>query len=307
MVLSARAEIAANSDSKVKSVASAPASTNALLARLAERDKAARDDIHRWVRETLHHDPLCDAKVSDFLSRRVAHRVETVRLSYEDFLAARPQHNEVRELFELFCDDFTAELAALRLWERERDEDSRNPVAWNNLAHFYGHEGPTSMAFDCYEKMLKLQPEDAVYYRNFAITVFLYRRDAMEYFQEDEQKVYDRSLKLYAEALRRAPKDFGIASELAESYFVIRPVRVNEAIKAWEQALSTANDEMEQGLSRLGLARFAITAGHFERAKELLNQVVAPELEAQRAIVLRTLQQKEASAAEESRAGRTEE
>ena len=64
-------------------------------------------------------------------------------------------------------------------------------------------------------------------------TVFLFRKDAREFYGITEQQVFDKALGLYAEALKLDPKNFPLASDVAQTYYGIRPMRLDDALKAW--------------------------------------------------------------------------
>ena len=66
-----------------------------------------------------------------------------------------------------------------RLWNSTRK--IRHPEI--DLANYYGHNGPIEKAFEYYSKAISLKPTEALYYENFAATVYLFRRDA-ELFQD---------------------------------------------------------------------------------------------------------------------------
>ena len=162
---------------------------------------------------------------------------------------------------------------AVKHMERARELDPQNPAAWNNLANYYGHRSPVKKAFEYYAKAIELNPEESVYYQNLATSVFLFRKDAMEYYNIGEKQVFDRSLELYRKALKLDPNNFVLASDYAQAYYGIRPIRHNDALAAWEQALKIAGtDEQREGIY-LHLARIKLDAGRFDEVRAHLNNV----------------------------------
>ena len=79
---------------------------------------------------------------------------------------------------------------------------------YNNLANLYGHTGPVKKAFEYYAKAIELNPQEPLYYHNFGDTVYLFRKDAMEFYGITEQQVYDKALELYSKALKLDPQQF---------------------------------------------------------------------------------------------------
>jgi len=55
-------------------------------------------------------------------------------------------------------------------------------------------------AFDYYAKAIELNPQEPIYYHNFGTTVYLFRKDAMDFYGITEQQVYDKALGLYSKA-----------------------------------------------------------------------------------------------------------
>ena len=74
-----------------------------------------------------------------------------------------------------------------------------------------------------------------MYYQNLATTVYLYRKDAKEFYGIDEQQVFDKSLALYRKAMQLDPDNFPLATDYAESYYGIRPLRTNDALGGVDQ------------------------------------------------------------------------
>ena len=95
----------------------------------------------------------------------------------------------------------------------------------------------------------------------------------MEFYKIDEQQVFDRALELYRKAMKLDPANFVLASDYAQSYYGIRPIRTEDALSAWESALKIAPDETERQGVYLHLARIKLNAGRFEEVRQHLNSV----------------------------------
>jgi len=157
--------------------------------------------------------------------------------------------------------------------EKARDLDPTIPAVWNNLANYYGEHGPLTNAFICYEKAIQLDPNEPVYYHNFGTTVYLFRNDVKDYYHINEQQVFDKALDLYAKAMKLSPKDFPLATDVAQSYYGIKPLRAEEALKSWTNALAIAHDAIEREGVYLHFARINWMAGRNNQARAYLNSV----------------------------------
>ncbi len=253
--------------------------------KLLEQDDAAQEEVDKWIRDNQAFSEKGAGVGDATLRARVLQRLEPVRKSYEDFLERRPGHARAHLAYGSFLMEVDEE-EAVKHMEKSRELDPKNPAAWNNLANHYGHRSPVKKAFEYYAKAIELNPNESVYYQNLATSVFLFRKDAKEFYNFDEQQVFDRSLELYRKALKLDPDNFVLATDYAMTYYGIRPVRHNEAVAAWEQALKIAGtDEQREGVY-LHLARIKLDAERFDEVRTHLNNVTnASYMELKRRLV----------------------
>ena len=71
----------------------------------------------------------------------------------------------------------------------------------------------------------------------------------MEYYKIDEQQVFNKALDLYQQAMKYDPTNFELAQDVAQTYYGIKPVRTDEALSAWTNALKIAETDIEEGVS----------------------------------------------------------
>ena len=103
--------------------------------------------------------------------------------------------------------------------------------------------------------------------------VYLYRTDAKSFYHINEQQVFDKSLALYRKAMQLDPDNFPLATDYAESYYGIRPLRTNDALVAWTNALQIAHDDVEREGVYIHLARIKMLAGRYAEARAQLDVV----------------------------------
>ena len=237
-------------------------------------DDAAQDEANAWLHA---FDALPDtnrtAAASAELTRRIRARFDLVRERYERFLKQHPDSARGFLAYGSFLNDVGDEEGAHLQYENSKQLDPKNPAVWNNLANYYGEHGPLAKAFEDYAEAIRLNPAEPVYCQNFATTVYLFRKDAREFFHLNEQQVFDKALGLYQRAMQLAPEDFTLATDYAESYYGIKPLRTNDALAAWTNALSIAHTDAERQGVEIHLARVKIAAGFFEQASNHLAAV----------------------------------
>lgn len=249
--------------------------------RLIELDDAALQEIDEWIRSSQRPDALETETIA--LAGKINRAIQPVKEAYKAFLSAHPNHAPARLIFASFLSDIGEEQAALPHLQKAVEINPRLPAAWNNLANYYGHNGNGKKAFACYEKAIAIDPREPMYYHNFGAAVFLRRRDAEEYYQLTNAKVFDKALSLYKKALELDPKNFDLAEDIAQTYYGIRSsaqdskmARPKEALAAWQYAASLAPSGFEKQGVRIHLARVHFEIGNSEQAKQELKQVTLP-------------------------------
>ena len=236
-------------------------------------DDAAQAEVDAWLRENEKFAAAGSGLPSAELNRRVRERLVPVRTAYEDFIRRYPGHARARIAYGSFLNDLHEDEAAQEQWEKALALDPKNPATYNNLANLYGQVGLLKKAFECYAKAIELNPREPVYYHNFGTTVFLFRKDAREFYGITEPQVFDKALELYRQALKLDPRNFPLASDVAQTYYGIRPQRTDEALKAWTNTRAIAESEIERESVYLHLARVKLMAGRFAEARAHLNCV----------------------------------
>jgi tetratricopeptide (TPR) repeat protein len=170
-------------------------------------------------------------------------------------------------------------LAALGLDEKRQADDIANienfgdAVYWNERANEYLHTGPISKVFSSYEKAVALAPEDATIRLNFGNALFVYRNDSMAFYHLDEQQVFDAAFRQFDQAIRLDPTNFELATDIATSYYAVKPFRYQAALAAWKRTEALAESDFERQGVQLHLARVEINAGNRAVASELLTRV----------------------------------
>lgn len=241
--------------------------------KLLAMDDDARAEIDRWITAEQEFKARGAEAPSGTLSLRVRQRLEKVKKAYEDFIFKNPKHSKALIAFGSFLMESQDEEGAELQWNKALKLDPTNPAVWNNLANHYGHRSPVTKAFEYYAKAIELDPKEPVYYQNFATTVYLFRKDAMEHFQFNETQVFDKALDLYRQAIKLAPDDFILASDYAQCFYGTKPPRWEDGLKAWDTALTIARDQIEKDGVYIHMARINLNLGRLNEAREKLNIV----------------------------------
>jgi len=241
--------------------------------KLMDDDDAAQAEVDQWIRENNEFAAKGAGASADELRRRIRKRFDPVRQAYEDFLQRHPRHARARVAYASFLGDIKDEDGAQEQLEKALEIDTNNPAIYNNLANIYGHTGPVKKAFEFYAKAIQLNPLESVYYHNFGTTVYLFRTDAKEYYGITEEQVFAKAFELYSNAMRLDPENFPLASDVAQTYYGVRPMRTDDALKAWTNALHLAHDEIEREGVYIHFARIKLLANRFGEAHAHLDAI----------------------------------
>jgi tetratricopeptide (TPR) repeat protein len=246
------------------------------LQKIEDDDDAAAAEVDGWIRQNQEFAAKGAAIPAAELNRRIRARFEPSRKAYEDFIQNHPNYAQGRVAYASFLHDMGDEDGEMEQLIKARDIDPTIPSIWNNLGNYYGEHGPLTNAFVCYEKAIQLDPHEPVYYQNFGTTVYLYRKDVKEYYHINEQQVFDKALMLYSNATRLDPTNFELASDVALTYYGIKPLRTNDALASWTNTLKLAHDEIEREGVYIHFARIQLAAGNFAEAQARLDAVTNP-------------------------------
>ena len=256
-------------------------------------DDDAQAEVDKWIRDNANFHQQGAGEPNAELNKRIRERFVPVRKAYEDFLKKHPAYAPAYLAYGSFLNDIGEEYEASLQYEKSRQLDPQNPAAWNNLANYYGEFSPVTNAFVYYAKAIELDSNEPVYYQNFATTVYLFRKDAREFYGINEQQVFDKALGLYLQAMKLAPDNFPLATDYAQSYYGIRPLRTNDALVAWTNTLAIARDDVEREGVYLHLARIKTSIGQYDEARGLLAAVTNAALADMQKRLVRSLRDHE--------------
>jgi len=241
--------------------------------KLMDEDDKAQAEVDEWIQDNEKFAAKGAGEPNADLNKRILARFDSVRKGYDDFLTRHTNHARAHLAYAGFLNDIHDEDAAVPHMEKSLELDPKNPAAWNNLANYYGHYGEPKKAFEYYGKAIALNPDESVYYQNFGTTVYLFRLDAKEFYNINEQQVFDKALELYDKARKIDPEDFPLATDVAQTFYGIKPLRTNDALVAWTNAFKVARDEIEREGVQIHFARINWMIGRTNVALAHINSI----------------------------------
>jgi tetratricopeptide (TPR) repeat protein len=140
--------------------------------------------------------------------------------------------------------------------------------------------------------------------------VYLFRRDATNFYKISEQQVFEKAMGLYRKALELDPDNFVLATDYAQSYYgfdpkltgdpetdaKIKQKHFEDAMAAWQQAFKVAGDDVERQGVLVHYARLQINAGRFDEARKNLATVTNDMFAVTKGNLLKRLESKKKGA-----------
>jgi len=268
------------------------------LDQIMQEDDAARAEVDKWITDNQAFAEQGAGIPREEMRRRILERFTPIRKSYEDLIQQHTNRADVRVAYASWLGESGEEERAIEQLELARGIDAKDPAIWNNLANLYGHNGEVKKSFEYYAKAIELNPNETVYYHNFGTTVFLFRKDAKEFYNINEQQVFDKALNLYSNAIRLDPLDFKLAADVAQTFYGIQPPRPEDALRAWTNAFNLATDDSERQGVHTHFARVKLKAGQFAEAQVHLDAVTNAEYADLKRRLVRTLAEAKEKAAD---------
>jgi tetratricopeptide (TPR) repeat protein len=266
------------------------------LDKLMRDDDAARAEVDEWILENQALLEQGQGASRAEMRQRILARFAPIHNGYEALVQQHTNRADVRIAFASYLGETGEELEAIEQLEQARLIDPKDPAIWNNLANLYGHNGDVKKSFEFYAKAIELEPTEPVYYHNFGTTVFLFRKDAREFYGIEEQQVFDKALLLYSNAMRLDPQDFKLAADVAQTFYGIQPPRPEAALQSWTNAFKLAPDDAERQGVHLHFARVKMRQGWLAEAQAHLDAVNTPDLEVLKNRLQRNLAEAQAAA-----------
>ncbi|HEY1170674.1 MAG TPA: hypothetical protein VGH19_04825 [Verrucomicrobiae bacterium] len=158
---------------------------------------------------------------------------------------------------------------------------------WNDWGNEYGRSGPMTNMFVCFLNAVRIMPHEPAYHQNLATGLFMYRKDAKEFFGVNEEQVFSMALREYRKARILDPENYELAKDLAMVHYGIKPFRAEEALTEWNQVLVLAQKKPDANLDEIyvNLGRVNFLAARYAEAQKWLSKVKAPEFEEMRNVL----------------------
>ncbi len=261
------------------------------LQRIIDMDNEAQAQADIWIRE---HEELNKEKpfLDDTLPMRIRDRLDSVEKAYQDYLFSHSESMEARLAYASFLMDTGRDNEAAREWLRLKETHPGHPVLLNNLGNYFTQKGDAPEAFPYYEEAMAAAPREALYVKNLASVVYVFREEAMAYYRLSPQQALLLAQALYRKALLLKPDDFITRTALAQTWYYLTPFEPEKALADWKKAYELASDDSERQGILLHYARIAILSGKYDEAEKQLEEVTYAKHQELKKTLLRNLNER---------------
>lgn len=266
--------------SRAEEPSSENSSTNSIadiepeLQKIIDKDNQAQAEVDKWIRDQMTLNKDSEIQMDDpTLPLRVRDHFSEIKQLYEDYLSTHPDSMQGRLAYASFLSDIGNENDATVQWNKLIEKHPQNPVLWNNLGNSFAQRSAPEKAFSYYEEAIRLAPKEPLYVKNLATVVYLFRREAMDYYLLNELQAIQLAQTLYEKAALMDPDDFVLATQLAQTCYYTIPFDAAKARAWWQKAYELASDEPERQGVILHFARIAILNNQFDEAQKQLDLI----------------------------------
>ncbi|WCJ59314.1 tetratricopeptide repeat protein [Fontisphaera persica] len=271
--------------------AAAPARTaEEELEAIVQLDDLVHEEIEQWLSEGETN--RVDVASRAALNLKIKQRREMVQAAYEKFVQRHPENARARLLWGSFLRECGRDKEAVAQWEEARRLAPTNAAAWNNLGNYYAEEGPATNAFTHYARAMELAPKEPLYAQQMARCLLVHEEEAAAWYGVGREEVIRKAQEHLRRACGLAPTNFALATELAQTYYLLKvPLTgdrrkdwqaaqqlTDEALAAWEAAGKLAGTEVERQGVLVHRARILISAERWAEARRTLEQIKEPSL-----------------------------
>ncbi len=221
--------------------------------KLLVQDDAAQAEVSQWTSENSALKSKGAGAPEAELNRRIRERLDRVGRAYQDFLRRHPAYAKAHLAYGCFLDDRQDEAGA----------------------------------------QVELNPSVALYWHSFANALYVLRQRAMPYYGFNEQQVFAKALGMYSNAVRLDPHNFDFAWDFAQTYYSVKPLPADDALRSWTDALSSAHSELEREQVYVQCARVKMLAGRLVEARAQLNAVTNESCLKLKAGLIRSIEERE--------------
>lgn len=164
-------------------------------------------------------------------------------------------------------------LEKIRSLEKASQKNPGDPEILSRLAERYIEQGLGENGFNCYERLLSLEPDNPRHYQNYANALMSVTQSATNFLGCAHAEIADHYIDLHTTAIKLTPGDLSTARDYALTFQRIRPPRPAGAIEAWQHILTQVDDPWLSEEAKCQITRWLIELGRPQEAARQFESV----------------------------------
>jgi tetratricopeptide (TPR) repeat protein len=172
------------------------------------------------------------------------------------------------------------EAAAILL--RANQLDPNIALVKNELGNYLAEDGKPLDALEYFLGAIKLEPKEPLYHYQLGTLLYEARSDFVNSGEWTRAAVDRTMLEAFRQAALLAPNRIEFTYRYAEAFYDLENPDWDTALAAWRKLEATAPSEVERETMRLHQANILLKRDQPARARQILDTVTAPELQAQK-------------------------
>jgi tetratricopeptide (TPR) repeat protein len=152
----------------------------------------------------------------------------------------------------------------------------------NELGNYLAEEGKPLEALNYFLSAIKLEPKEPLYHYQLGSLLYGAKDDFLKSGQWSRDSIDHSMQEAFKNAADLAPDRIEFTYRYAESFYDIQDPDWAAALKVWEGMEARAQSDIERQTMRLHEANVLLNMGKKDHAKEILDGIKDPSLDAQK-------------------------
>jgi tetratricopeptide (TPR) repeat protein len=211
-----------------------------------------------------------------------ASQVEQLTREYESLLRDNPSYaaGYASYGYMLWKIGLRKQAVAILLKANQMDPDIA--LVKNELGNYLAEEGKPLEALNYFLSAIKLEPKEPLYHYQLGTLLYEARDDFLKSGEWSRSSIDHSMLEAFGHAAELAPDRIEFTYRYAESFYDMEDPDWAAALKAWEGLEARAQSEVERETMRLHEANVLLNMGKQDHARQVLDTIKDPTLEAQK-------------------------
>jgi len=198
---------------------------------------------------------------------------------YDKLIGAAPRYTAAFISYGMMLTRIGEREAAVAMFNRADEIDPNLPVVKNQIGNYLAEEGKYAESLGFFLMAARLDPQEPLYPYQIGNLMVGYKKFFIDDGIYDPASIDIKIQDMFRVAATLAPSEMRYRLRYAQSFFDVTRPDWEAGLEEWQQLVSLTEDEAEQQLIKLYMARARFEMGHHSAARKILKQIDHPDLE----------------------------